>query len=372
MEQDTRIFYANAAEGNTVTGKDYGTFLRASERKMDMPGFDPEYLDVVHYILMITHRIWEEKSVGVIYDTYQNDTVVHRCSTTSHGIKGVIQGTMEDLYAFPDRMLAPEAVIWSVDRPGHYFSSHRNYTTGTHLGDSALLPASGRKIGYRAIADCYMTENRIYEEWLVRDALALVRCLGLEPGEVARNLARTARRDTLPVPQGVSDSMDGQFYPQLYTARDDSVGESLLELHSQVFNGKRFDQVGKWFAEDALMYFVGDVCLKGHDAIQGALLGFLSSFSSARHTVQRVTCNLREDGSADAAVRWVLQGLHSGWGMFGKPTGRPVEIMGINHYIWRDGRIVESYCLFDAVDVLSQLCAPEAEEPPAVAAPASN
>lgn len=365
MEQRPPVFTAMSADGNAVAGRDYSDFLRTAQRKMDMPGFDPEYLDVVHYILLITHRIWEEKAVGVIYDTYHNDTIVHRCSTTGHGIKGVVQGTMEDLYAYPDRVLAPETVIWSQDGPGRYFSSHRSYAAGTHLGDSALCPATGRKVACRAIADCYVAENRIYEEWLVRDNLALVRSLGLDPWAVGRQLAQSTPGEGLPIPRGVGDSMDGQFYPAAYTAGDDSPAEQILAFHSRVFNGKRLDLVEEFFAEEGLLYFVGDACLKGHDAIQGALMGFLSSFASARHTVQRVTCNHREDGSAEVAVRWTMQGLHTGWGMFGKPTGRPVEIMGISHYVWQGGRAAEGYMLFDAVDVIRQLCLGEAPSPAA-------
>ena len=32
--------------------------------QQDMTGFDPDYVDVVDYIVRITHRIWEGKDVG--------------------------------------------------------------------------------------------------------------------------------------------------------------------------------------------------------------------------------------------------------------------------------------------------------------------
>ncbi|MCZ8489458.1 hypothetical protein O9992_27230 [Vibrio lentus] len=34
--------------------------------------------------------------------------------------------------------------------------------------------------------------------------------------------------------------------------------------------------------------------------------------------------------SPRAAIRWSLQGKHEGYGMFGKPTGKDVYIMGIS------------------------------------------
>src|SRR5207237_3432666 len=41
--------------------------------RQDMAGFDPDYVDIVDYIVRITHRIWEEKDIGYIYDTYSHD-----------------------------------------------------------------------------------------------------------------------------------------------------------------------------------------------------------------------------------------------------------------------------------------------------------
>lgn len=37
--------------------------------RQPMHGFAPDYVDVVDDIVRITHRIWEEKAEGLIYDT---------------------------------------------------------------------------------------------------------------------------------------------------------------------------------------------------------------------------------------------------------------------------------------------------------------
>ena len=38
-----------------------------------MKGFETQYKNIVDYIVRITHRIWEEKDIGYIYDTYAHD-----------------------------------------------------------------------------------------------------------------------------------------------------------------------------------------------------------------------------------------------------------------------------------------------------------
>ena len=40
------------------------------ERRQSMHGFEDTYVDIVDYIVRITHRIWEDQDVGYIYDTY--------------------------------------------------------------------------------------------------------------------------------------------------------------------------------------------------------------------------------------------------------------------------------------------------------------
>jgi hypothetical protein len=71
----------------------YGT----GERRMPMRGFDPEYTDIVDYIIRITHRIWEERAVGYIYDTYQHNCVIHGSGGSIHGREIVVANTIQSL-----------------------------------------------------------------------------------------------------------------------------------------------------------------------------------------------------------------------------------------------------------------------------------
>ena len=41
-----------------------------------IPGFDPEFDDLEHYILAITERIWEGRRIGDIDRYYSSDCVV--------------------------------------------------------------------------------------------------------------------------------------------------------------------------------------------------------------------------------------------------------------------------------------------------------
>ena len=353
-----KIYYGETEQVNPVRHADYNDYLKLAESKQQLPGFDGEYRDIVDYVLKITHRIWEEKGIGVIYDTYHNDVTMHCASTNLVGIKDVVANTLMTLHSFPDRRLIGEQVIWSKHDTKGYLSSHRVLSTATNLGDSDFGRATGKKVNFRTVIDCAIENNRIYEEWLVRDNLWLVKQLGFDVHEVAKNMARGAKGKTpaLQSRYGLGESMEGQFFPEKYRAKDDSVGEMMLEMHSHVFNYKMINEIRTYYAKDAVTHYICGKDLVGYEEIQGMVISLLASFPNAHHSVDRITCNRRAgEDEWDVAVRWRLRGLHEGRGMFGAPSMKPVEMLGINHYRIAGNRIQEEWVTFDGLDVLKQI-----------------
>lgn len=362
---DRISFYGDYRDVDGLDYTDYNDFVKNTESRQKLPGFEPRFRDIVDYILRITHEIWEERAIGVIYDTYHNSTIAHSCSTTSAGVVPVIAGTLSHLHAFPDRKIVAQSVVWSEDEPGYFFTSHRSSNSATNLGDSNFGPATGKKINFVSIADCAIHNNRIYEEWLVRDNLWVVKQLGLDPYEVARAMAAgscTSGSPALKSAFGLNESVNGQLYPERYIPKDDSISEMLLAMHQNVYACKMLNEIPKYFHKNAKVHFICDKELCGREEIQGTLISFLASFPNAFHTVERITCNnTPETGTWNVALRWRLRGQHSGIGMFGNPTGKYVEIMGINHYRITDNKITESWMMFDGLDVLKQIVAPAEE-----------
>lgn len=353
-----KVYYGDSNQVTPVGHQDYNDYTKNTERKQSLPGFDKEYNDIVDYILKITHRIWEEKGIGIIYDTYHNDVTMHCSSTTLVGIKDVVANTLQTLHTFPDRRLIGENVIWSCHDTNGFLSSHRVLSTATNLGDSTFGKATGRRVNFRTVIDCAVENNRIYEEWLVRDNLWLVKQLGFDVHEVAKTLARNSKRKTPPLQSryGLGESMQGQLMPEKYTAKDDSVGEMMLEMHSRIYNYKMICDVKKYYADNALVHYICDKDLFGFEEIQGMIISLLSSFPNAHYGVDRVTCNQRRGiNEYDVAVRWRLRGLHEGLGTFGAPTMKPVEFLGITHYRIVNGKIEEEWITYDGLDVLRQI-----------------
>ena len=64
-----------------------------------------------------------------------------------------------------------------------------------HQSDGSYGRATGRLVKSRIIADCWVTNEQVTEEWLVRDQASFARCLGLEPRELARQMVAQDLRD---------------------------------------------------------------------------------------------------------------------------------------------------------------------------------
>jgi predicted ester cyclase len=357
-ELNDRIFFGDSNEVNSVRYSDYNDFVKHTEKKQNMRGFDEDYNDFVDYIMKITHRIWEEKGIGIIYDTYHNNVILHSASQNITGIKEVVSGTMQTLHAFPDRRLIGQNVIWSGFDKNGYLSSHRILSTATNLGDSSFGPATGRKVTFRTAVDCAAEDNRIHEEWLVRDNLWIVKQLGFDPHEVAKKMAKASAHKTPALQSrfGFCEAMEGQFFPKTYTAKNSSVGEMMLEMTSRIYNYKLFNEVKKYYHENAVVHYICDNDLVGHNEIQGMMISLFASFPNGSFDVDRVTYNQRaKEEEFDVAVRWRIRGLHEGIGFFGNPSGKPIEILGISHYHIAENKVKEEWITFDGLDVLRQV-----------------
>ena len=90
-------------------------------------------------------------------------------------------------------------MIWTAYDDGSFLSSHRLSSIMTHTGDGILGKAQGKRVRSRIIADCWVRDQVVVEEWLVRDQAAFAKCLGLEPKALAQDMADRELRKGAPI-----------------------------------------------------------------------------------------------------------------------------------------------------------------------------
>ncbi len=340
-----------------VGGRDIAQILAPQgEPRQNIPGFDPEYADIVDYILRCTHRIWEQKDVGLIETHYAPDIVVHMMTGPAFGMNDVIAGTSRTLSAFPDRTLTGEAVIWSDEGGGAYLSSHRITSSATNLGTSELGPATGKRITFTTIADCLCKENLIIEECLVRDYSAMALQLGYHPRAVARihaaaDKAKGARAKwrTAAIAR-VQDTPLTAFTNHAMPSPAQDPHAFAHAFFGQIIAHRRFGWVREVYSPAAHWAGPGGRRLFGWGEIAGWFTALIGSFGDARIHIQHVA-------AVDdmIAVRWELTGSHDGAALYGAATGEPIYILGVTHWRIAQGVIVDEVTIFDEVALMRQL-----------------
>ena len=333
-----------------VGGRDISVILAPhGGPRQDIPGFDPEYADIVDYILRCTHRIWEQKDVGLIATHYAPDIVVHMMTGPSVGMDGVIANTARTLSAFPDRTLTGEAVIWSDERatagPGAYLSSHRITSSATNLGASELGPATGRRISFTTIADCLCRANLIIEEWLVRDYSHMALQLGFQPRAVARAMAQ-ADRKAGPAAWRQEAMAAVRAAPQTPFPKGplpDAVKEPLAfarEALDRIVNHRRFGLVRDCYSPAVHWSGPGGRRLFGWGEVTGWYTALIGSFGGARLVVDHVAAVPAPQGH-DIAIRWKLAAAHDGGALYGAASQQDVFILAVTHLRLADGVIID-------------------------------
>ncbi|MEO0563434.1 MAG: ester cyclase [Chloroflexota bacterium] len=330
------------------------------QRLHSMRGYNPRFTDIVDYIIRITHEIWEEKAVGTLYDYYANTIQIHTSDGTIYGREAVIASTLASMAAFPDRRLFGDEVIWGGDDEAGFYTSHRLTHAGTNRGWTPYSPPTNNAVQYRAIADCFSRQNTIIEEWLIRDKITFVHQLGLDPVATAKKMARAEAEQGAPFPtladveRGV-----GQLPPAMPTLSDNPSGTEVAAAMLQaVWNGRRLDMIRDFYSPTAVVESASMRKLHGHNEIQGYALNLLSPFPDLSFSIEH-QCRIPNHGGGErVATRWRMRGTHTGYGVYGEPTGKPIHILGISHQVVQDRQITAEWTLFDEFALLKQIHAP--------------
>ena len=328
-------------------------------RSQSLRGFDPIYTDIVDYIVRCTHRIWDERDVGLIYSHYTHNPVVYYSLGTVYDRETIVRDTIARLAAFPERRGQATQVIWGGNDRDGFYTSHYVTGAGRHTQAGPYGPATGRMFNTRTVADCMVFENRIYREWIVTDSMGLVRQLGLDPHPIAAARAREMLgRGEDPVDIGENGRLLGQMPPgaeaDTSLARTDTEARVLRDLH-EIYNRRMFGRISETYAPNVQWHGPRMRELYGRAAVLHQAIALVGTLPDCSYTPQHICSVPCEEGGEKVAVRWMMEGHHLGHGILGAPTGHRVSVLGITHLHIRDGLIVDDWTLYDELAMLTQL-----------------
>jgi len=318
--------------------------------RMELPGFEPRFVDFPDYIFRITDDIWHKRDLAYIEDCYTENCQIHTQTGLIVGAETVIANTAATLKSFPDRRLDADNVIWSRDPDAEgdlFYSSHRITSKMTNSGPSEFGPATGREVRVTTFADCAVRNNCIFEEWLVRDYGAMVIQMGQDPGVIAEKLA-------------IEDRESGFSLHEHHAANRRNMDGSRASFETDAeLLVKRLLESG--WSDHSLYDFrargdypYGD-SLYGPDQIGTYRDTWLSGFEDVRLRADHV-CEVPYIGDAvDVALRWSMTARHTIDGRYGKATGETVYILGISHFRILNGVIREEATLWDDIGLMRMI-----------------
>jgi len=314
-------------------------------------GFDSSFKDLADYIIKITAEIWEERNVDAIYRYYHKDVLMHTSYGDGIGVESVVQNTIEVLNTFPDRQLLPQDVICDQHK-GDYHSSHRIISVMHHTGHGIYGPPTNKLIQAYTFADCTVRNNQVYEEWMVRDYKAMISQMGLAPLDFVRTKLLPSLTRSPSGRKKAKLSKTGVAKPKIPQI---SAAAAYIEAQRALWEGKKLGLINKIYRPGCILFLPGGKVRYGWQAADAFFLSYMTTFSDLRLRIDRVTVNEKGGPFLRVAIRWNLEGIHSGAGLFGEPTFAPISIMGISHAELYKERVISQWIGIDELAILAQV-----------------
>lgn len=358
MPNDYSIALRDSARGGT------DRLLRPDGRTQRQPmrGFEGQYSDIVDYIVRITHRIWEEKDIGYIYDSYRHNCRVTDDAGLQYGRDKIVADTVHTVSAFPDIRLYADEIVWAGNEDTGFFTSHRTVITGTNTGWSRFGPPTGKKITVWCIANCLAQDNEIFEEWVIYNQSSMLQQLGLDLFEKAREFGDARVRGEAPrLLPSEPTRLEGQGKPRHLTPPSAAfdLEDEVRRAHHYSWNWRNMAALDRFYDPGLVFHGPTDRELRGLASYKSFILSMIAMFPDIATQVDEIYWMGNEEEGFLTSVRWSGIGTHKGYGVYGQPTGRQCRIWGILQQRVVGGKVVEEWMMFNEFDLLQQIMASE-------------
>ena len=340
-------------------GTDQHLLHPATQRRQPMRGFEDTYVDIVDFIVRATHRIWEEKDIGYIYDVYRHNAHVHDDAGLQYGRDKIVADTVHTINAFPDVRIYADEVIWAGNEEVGFYTSHRGTIIGHNTGYSRYGPPTGKKVVVWAIANCSSIDNEFFEEWVLYNTSSMVRQMGFDLFALARELGNQIEPDALRDARfGEVERLPGQGKPPHIPPRRPDVPEIedfLRRAYHYIWNWRLLSRIDDAYSPTLRFHGVTDREYYGRGEYKSFVLSLLAMFPDLVFQIDDIYWMGNERDGYQVSLRWSLVGTHRGYGVYGPPTGRRIHMWGITQDTVKNGTIQEEWMLFNEFHVMQQI-----------------
>lgn len=343
---------AGYQEGERRIPSDFGP-------RQSMRGFEETYKNIIDYIVRITYRIWEDREVEYILDTYSDRSLVFDDYGLQHGSRKIVADTHHTTGAFSNIRLIADEIVWAGDDEVGYHTSHRTLIRGTNDGDSKYGPATGRDVDVLVIANCVAKDNVIFLEHVLYNNSSLLQQLGLDIDRMASDMASNPPAGW-PRDASVWAALQNSARPQqpLHVSQPIEgfdVDRFSRDLLQRLWNQKDLEALAQGYSRKFAFQGATGRQFNGREDYAAMLKGMFAAFPDLELQVDEVYWMGNDADGYLSSERWSVTATHLGAGRYGPPTGCPVQIWGITQHRIVDGRITHEWMLFNELDLMMQI-----------------
>jgi steroid delta-isomerase-like uncharacterized protein len=132
-------------------------------------------------------------------------------------------------------------------------------------------------------------------------------------------------------------------------ATTSSSNAELIRSSFELLNQGNVAALREYWTDESVERFPDRTC-RGADEIAAYFEEVLAAISDWHIDIRTIA----EQGE-DVFVQWRVTGRHTGTIQGIEPTGKPVEIDGMDHFVLRDGKVVSNFVVFDQMQYARQL-----------------
>jgi steroid delta-isomerase-like uncharacterized protein len=127
--------------------------------------------------------------------------------------------------------------------------------------------------------------------------------------------------------------------------------EQKVRSYLEAMDNRDADAMAAHWREDGVEDIVAVGILRGRDDLRDYFKSLFAALPDARTTPTRLVA-----GEQSCAVEWRLEGTHTGAPLMDiEPTGKRIEIRGLDLFELEDGELVSSTAYFDGMSIARQI-----------------
>lgn len=317
----------------------------------------------VDFIHAMNELIWNEKQIGVIYECFKHNVLIHVYGQNIYGRDQLMEEVVNLLAGFPDMKKKAEKIVWAVDGSSGFHVSERFTWTGHANGYTAYGAPNGAEVSVSGITNYYILNGTVAEVWHTEDRISIPEQMGIDLKDALGMITDAGEQIRFAeMTSGENVRLRSEFPPEEFGENNGRYSETEYLVRKNmhdIYNRRMLGQAKEYFHRDFVCH--GPDRREIRADLSGYMqdkLAFLQAFPDLSLQVNDFYALYDpEKKQYDAACRFTMLGTHSGNGIFGTATGKRIYLPGIIHQTVKNGKVLEQWTCFDELALRCDLYA---------------